>query len=210
MISDKLNIYFIMGTADVGDEDPLVVLEEALRCGITCFQFREKGKKSLQGKAYAAFAKNCQELCRRYHVPFIVNDDVDLAVALQADGLHIGQKDGDAATIRKKIGDKMILGVSTHSLQQLTTAIKAGADYVGIGPVYATQSKADAEQPVGIRLLHQAATAYPDFPKVAIGGLTPANSSAVVAAGVSGIAVISAISRSQNRQQTIQQFRNLF
>lgn len=210
MISDKLNIYFIMGTADVGDEDPLVVLEEALRCGITCFQFREKGKKALQGKAYAAFANNCQELCRRYHVPFIVNDDVDLAVALQAYGLHIGQKDGDAATIRKKIGDKMILGVSTHSLQQLTTAIKAGADYVGIGPVYATQSKADAEQPVGIRLLHQAATAYPDFPKVAIGGLTPANSSAVVAAGVSGIAVISAISRSQNRQQTIQQFRNLF
>ncbi|MBK3494668.1 thiamine phosphate synthase [Viridibacillus sp. YIM B01967] len=193
MNREQLQLYFIMGSQNTGQRDPLVVLEEALRGGITIFQLREKGADSLTGQDKIQFAKACQALCKKYHVPFIINDDVDLAIALDADGVHVGQEDASANVIRGKIGPKKILGVSTHSLVEVTAAIEDGADYVGIGPIYATTSKSDAKPPAGTALIVQTTTVYPDLPLVGIGGITIDNCQTVIRSGADGISLISAI-----------------
>ncbi|MGM9921642.1 MAG: thiamine phosphate synthase [Bhargavaea sp.] len=193
MIREKLRVYFIMGSRNAGARDPLEVLEAALRGGITCFQLREKGPGALTGSELRAFGKACRDLCRTYGVPFIVNDDVSLALELGADGVHIGQEDGDAGEMRQQIGSR-ILGVSAHNLKEVRKAADAGADYIGIGPVCATTSKPDARPVCGTQPLREAAEAFPDLPSVGIGGITKDNAGSVIAAGASGVSVITAIS----------------
>lgn len=207
MKRNVLRLYFIMGTENVQNE-PLHVLEEALKGGVTIFQFREKGLNALQEEAYIEFARACQALCKQYNVPFIVNDDIELAVKLDADGLHIGQDDGAVETARQAMKGK-ILGVSVHSFDEAQQAIQAGADYVGIGPVFATQSKADAESPCGTDFLQQVVARYPALPIVGIGGITADNAKQVLATGIDGIAVISAISLADNPLEAAQYLANL-
>ena len=195
---EQLKLYFIMGSQDMGGDlqAALNVLEQALKDGITLFQWREKGAGSLVGQAaeYEQFARDCLALCRQYGVPFLVNDDIALALKLDAEGVHIGQDDGDVAVTRERIGHK-ILGVSAHSVEEVHSAVAAGADYVGLGPIYATVSKADANTPTGLVWLEEARAAFPSLPIVAIGGINLARAPAVFAAGADGIAVISAICR---------------
>lgn len=191
-----LELYFIMGTANVR-ENPLYVLEEALKGGITLFQFREKGPDARKGDDYVHFAKECQALCQSYGVPFIVNDDVELAIQLDADGVHLGQDDGSIEWARQRIGNKL-LGVSVHTMKEVEQAIKWNADYVGIGPIFATQSKADAKKPSGTTFLKEVAQHYPSLPIVGIGGITAENAKQVRTAGADGISVISAISISDH------------
>ena len=195
---EQLKLYFIMGSQDMGGDlqAALNVLELALKDGITLFQWREKGVGSLVGQAaeYEQFARDCLALCRQYGVPFLVNDDIALALKLDAEGVHIGQDDGDVAATRARIGHK-ILGVSAHSVEEVHSAAAAGADYVGLGPIYATVSKADANTPTGLVWLEEARAAFPSLPIVAIGGINLARAPAVFAAGADGIAVISAICR---------------
>lgn len=200
-----LRLYFIMGTANV-KKKPLYVLEEALKGGITAFQFREKGPDALKGYDYVRFAKECQQLCKAYGVPFIVNDDIELAVQLDADGVHIGQDDGAIDIVRQAIGNKY-LGVSVHNMEEAEQAIKSGTDYVGIGPIYATQSKADAKKPSGTTFLKEAASRYPSLPIVGIGGITVENGNEVLSAGADGISVISAISLSDNPFEATQKLK---
>ncbi|MFJ8089049.1 thiamine phosphate synthase [Lysinibacillus sp. NPDC095746] len=202
MKRDDLQLYFIMGTSNVFKHKPLNVLEKALQSGITMFQFREKGPKTLTGQAYEDFARECQKLCQQYHVPFIVNDDVELAIKLRADGVHIGQEDFPVSMVRNKIGN-MILGVSVHSQAELQTALQYGADYVGIGPIFSTTSKSDANPPSGTNFLQQARMQYPDLPIVAIGGINCSNAPIVFKAGADGIAVISAICQSEDIANTV-------
>lgn len=193
---ERLKLYFIMGSQDVGGDvtQALGILKQALQDGITLFQWREKGAGSLvqQPEAYGQFARDCLALCREHGVPFLVNDDVDLALKLAADGVHIGQDDGDIAATRARIGNR-ILGVSAHSVAEVHSAEAAGADYVGLGPIYPTTSKADANTPTGLSWLREARAAFPRLPIVAIGGINLARAPAVFAAGADGIAVISAI-----------------
>lgn len=191
-----------MGSTDC--EQPLLVLEKALSSGVTCFQLREKGEGSLKGKAYLDFASACQKLCRHYQIPFIVNDDVSLALSLEADGIHIGQEDRPIAQVRALAPTKWI-GVSVHNEQQMAEAIQHGADYVGIGPIFPTSSKLDAKVPSGVSFLQQMRTKYPHYPIVAIGGIHPTNSQSVRQAGADGLAVISAIAATQNMEKTIKQ-----
>ena len=195
---EQLKLYFIMGSQDMGGDlqAALNVLELALKDGITLFQWREKGVGSLVGQAaeYEQFARDCLALCRQYGVPFLVNDDIALALKLDAEGVHIGQDDGDVAATRARIAHK-ILGVSAHSVEEVHSAAAAGADYVGLGPIYATVSKADANTPTGLVWLEEARAAFPSLPIVAIGGINLARAPAVFAAGADGIAVISAICR---------------
>lgn len=190
-----------MGTPNC-QHAPLAVIKDALQAGITMFQLREKGEHALVGDELEAFARACQALCAEYNVPFIVNDDVELARKLGANGVHVGQGDQALAEIRAQFLGK-IVGVSVHTKEELDLAVEGGADYVGIGPIFATQSKADAKAPAGVTFLHEARVLYPDFPIVAIGGITIANASATRAAGADGVAVISTICQSTNRQQTI-------
>lgn len=189
-----------MGTTNC-KRDPLHILEEALQAGITLFQFREKGEGALQGEAYAQFARQCQQLCRAYDVPFIVNDDVALAIMLEADGVHIGQDDAALTQIRAQLSGKMI-GVSVHNEEELHAAVAGGADYVGIGAIFSTNSKHDHTR-THISFLQQAKQLYPHVPIVAIGGITCETSQYVRAHGADGVAVISAITLSDNIHETV-------
>lgn len=201
-----LSLYFIMGSQDGREEQPLRTIDRALKAGVTCFQWREKGPRSLKGRERIDFAKDARNLCQRYRVPFFVDDDVDLAVQLEADGVHIGQKDENAKAVRRKIGDKMWLGVSAHSLEEAERAREQGADYIGVGPYKMTQSKPDAESVIGSTLIRQLrALSYP-LPIVAIGGITPDDVPEITSAGAAGVAVISAISKSPDPPSVVREF----
>ncbi|MFC7687723.1 thiamine phosphate synthase [Ureibacillus sp. GCM10028918] len=202
MKRNDLNVYFIMGTAN--SKQPLEILEKALQAGITCFQFREKGEGRLSGKSYESFARACQKLCRTYNVPFIVNDDVELALKLDADGIHVGQDDEGITEFRERAKNK-IIGVSVHDEQEMALAVQSGADYVGIGPIYPTKSKSDAKPPAGLNFLRKARSQYPDFPIVGIGGINEMNAAEVRSAGADGVAVISVICESPNIEKTLQE-----
>jgi thiamine-phosphate pyrophosphorylase len=200
-MSFQLDKYFIMGTVNCKGREPLEILEAALKAGVTMFQLREKGEGALRGEAYVRFAMDCQGLCRKYNVPFIVNDDVELALALDADGVHVGQEDLPLKECRTKFPNK-IIGVSVHTLEELDEAIQAGADYVGIGPIFQTKSKDDAIQS-SLEFLAAARKAHPTFPIVAIGGITSDNSHLARDHGADGVAVISAITESEDIEQTV-------
>ncbi|NHM32590.1 thiamine phosphate synthase [Neobacillus terrae] len=191
-IRDLLKVYFIMGSNN-SPGNPLETVEDALKGGVTLFQFREKGKGALKGEEKAELASNIRSLCKEYGVPFLVNDDIELALALEADGVHIGQEDEPASIVRGKIDGK-ILGVSVHTLEEAKKAVAEGADYLGIGPIYQTSTKEDAKGESGTILIEQIRAAGMDIPIVGIGGITAANAGAVVKAGADGVSVITAIS----------------
>ncbi|WOV89248.1 thiamine phosphate synthase [Sporosarcina oncorhynchi] len=194
----------------VNADNPLSVLEDALKGGITCFQLREKGIKALQGNEKKAFAQSCQRLCAQYGVPFIVNDDVELAIEIKADGVHVGQDDACAVEVRKKIGPTKILGVSVHTVEEAKAAKIAGADYIGMGPVYATVSKMDAKPVAGTKMIQEVSGLYPDLPIMGIGGITATNAGPVFQAGASGISVISAIAAAKDVENATLELKGVF
>ncbi|AJD90391.1 thiamine-phosphate pyrophosphorylase [Jeotgalibacillus malaysiensis] len=200
----KPSIYYILGTPNAGERDPLKLLEEALKGGISHFQLREKGMNALTGQSLKEFALKCQALCRKYGVPFIINDDVELAHELNADGVHVGQEDAKASDVRARVGDRMMLGVSVHSVEEAAEAIQNGADYLGMGPIYGTKSKSDAKAPSGVSKIIQVRERFPEAPVIGIGGITADNAEAVWEAGAAGIAVISAITEAGNVQEEVQ------
>ncbi|WP_319941510.1 thiamine phosphate synthase [Metabacillus sediminilitoris] len=116
---------------------------------MTLFQYREKGDVCLQSQEYIELGKRLRKLCKLYKVPFIVNDDIELAIELSADDVHIGQDDGDPILVRKKLGHDRWLGISTHSVAEANQAVKDGADYIGVGPMFTTKTKTDAQAVVG-------------------------------------------------------------
>lgn len=192
-IKQQLSVYFIMGTSNTS-RPPLDVVKEAIQGGITMFQFREKGEGALQGGEKKQLARQLQVLCQEANVPFIVNDDVQLAIDLNADGVHVGQEDTNAEDVRQRIGNK-ILGVSTHNLDEVKQAMKDGADYVGI-PVYPTETKKDTRSVQGVSLITEVRRHGLHIPIVGIGGITYDNAAPVIQAGADGISIISAISQS--------------
>ncbi|EIJ82161.1 thiamine-phosphate pyrophosphorylase [Bacillus methanolicus PB1] len=202
---ELLKVYFIMGSNNCL-KDPLEVVSEALQGGATLFQLREKGNGALTGELKKGFAKKVQSICKKFGVPFIVNDDVDLAMELGADGVHIGQDDEYAETVRKKIGNK-ILGVSAHNLEEVQSAIQAGADYVGIGPIFPTKTKKDAKEVQGTALLRLLREKRIDIPAVGIGGINAHNAAQVVEAGADGVSVISAISMADSPLESTKQIK---
>ncbi|WP_379132121.1 thiamine phosphate synthase [Paenibacillus sp. sgz500958] len=188
----QLKLYFIMGTPNCV-RPPVETLIEAIYGGITLFQFREKGSGALRGAARSALAAELRDLCRSHGIPFIVNDDIDLAITLDADGVHIGQEDAPAAIVRRQLGPGKIVGVSAHTLEEARQAIYDGADYLGIGPIYPTSSKDDARPVQGTSLIQELRRSGLRIPLVGIGGITSANAEPVMAAGADGVSVISAI-----------------
>ena len=204
-LRNALKVYFIMGTQNCFKK-PYDVLVEAISGGITCFQFREKGQGSLKGMEKYAQAEEFQFLCQNAQIPFIVNDDIDLALSLNADGVHIGQEDESVQSVRERIGNK-ILGVSIHNMEEATSAIQAGADYFGVGPIFPTQSKADAQAVQGVQIIQELRQKGIHIPIVGIGGITSKNAASVINAGADGVSVISAISQSQNPKFAVEQLK---
>ena len=163
-------------------------VESALKGGVTFVQLREK---HMDGEALFEEAKQIQALCAGYHVPFVINDDVELAARIGADGVHVGQSDMEALDVREKLGPDKIIGVSAQTVEQALKAQAHGADYLGVGAVFPTGSKADATE-VDHDTLRAICSAV-DIPVVAIGGITKDNVKALSGTGICGIAVISAI-----------------
>ena len=164
------------------------VVRESLEGGVTMLQLREK---TLEEPAFLQEARELQVLCRAYHVPFIVNDNVDIALAMDADGVHVGQSDMEALNVRAKLGPDKIIGVSAQTVEQALLAEKHGADYLGVGAVFPTGSKADAEE-VSFDMLKAICQAV-SIPVVAIGGISRGKVARLAGSGICGVAVISAI-----------------
>jgi thiamine-phosphate pyrophosphorylase len=191
-VREMLKLYFVMGSPNC-TLDPRKVLKESIDGGVTLFQFREKGNGALQGEEKRQLAKDLQEICKERNVPFIVNDDVDLAIELQADGIHIGQDDEPIEAVRRKIG-AMVLGVSAHNIEEALIAIEKGADYIGVGPMYETKTKADARDVMGPLMIKNMREEGIEIPIVGIGGISQGKIKDVMNAGSDGVAVVSAIS----------------
>lgn len=193
---DCLQLYFIMGSNNT-NKDPVLVLEQAIKGGITCFQFREKGSTAKTGLDKRSLGRRLKDLCRQHDIPFVVNDDVDLAIELEADGVHIGQEDTPIEEVRNSIPSRCFIGLSTSTIEESIEAEKRGADYIGVGPMYSTKSKVDALAPIGVsglqNIKHQIS-----IPMVAIGGITKNTAEHLYAHGADGIAVISAISQASD------------
>ena len=164
------------------------VVKESLEGGVTFVQLREK---QLDEAHFMEEAKDLQVLCREYNVPFIINDNVDIALAMDADGVHVGQSDMEAGDVRAKLGPDKIIGVSAQTVEQAILAEKHGADYLGVGAVFPTGSKDDATEVPHATL--KAICEAVSIPVIAIGGITQENVSTLAGSGICGIAVISAI-----------------
>lgn len=164
------------------------VVEESLDGGVTMVQLREK---QLEEGTFLEEAKELQALCRQRRIPFLVNDNVDIALAMNADGVHVGQSDMEALDVRKKLGPDKIIGVSAQTVEQALLAQAHGADYLGVGAVFPTGSKDDAVE-VPFETLKAICQAV-RIPVVAIGGISKANVEQLRGSGICGVAVISAI-----------------
>lgn len=164
------------------------VVKESLDGGVTMIQLREK---SLDEGKFLEEAKELQALCRERHVPFIVNDNVDIAKAMDADGVHVGQDDMAALDARAKLGLDKLIGVSAHTVEEALLAEKQGADYLGVGAVFPTSSKSDVGE-MSYETLKAICKAV-SIPVVAIGGISGENVGKLAGSGICGVAVISAI-----------------
>ena len=190
MKCDKQNmlLYAVTDRAWVGKQSLCEQVEAALRGGVTCVQLREK---ELDEEAFLAEAKEISALCRRYGVPFFVNDNVDIAIACGADGVHVGQEDMAAAQVRQRVGDGMMIGVSVHSVEEAVEAVKSGANCLGVGAMFSTSTKSDANV-LPREVLRDICRAV-DVPVVAIGGIGKGNLMQLAGTGVDGVALVSAI-----------------
>ena len=206
---ELLKLYFICGTTTCLGKDLYTVVEDALKGGITLFQFREKGKGALEGKEKLELAVKIQDLCKKYNVPFIVNDDIELALEIDADGVHVGQDDLGVDEIRKLMPNK-IIGLSIGNEEELKQSKVEYVDYVGVGPVYVTQSKDDAGGAIGYEGLELMRKLLPQMPIGAIGGFQTQHIKDVMKTNVDGVSIISAISYSDNIEKTVREMNEQF
>ncbi|MGI6084208.1 MAG: thiamine phosphate synthase [Acetivibrionales bacterium] len=185
---NDLLLYAVTDRFWLGGETLESAVEKAIKGGATFVQLREKEQDAAK---FLEEAKEIKALCKRYHVPFVVNDNVDIALAADADGVHIGQEDMEVEHAREMIGTDKILGVSVQTVEQALLAEEKGADYLGVGAVFYTGSKADADY-VSYETLKKICEAV-EIPVVAIGGISKDNIMELSGSGICGIAVISAI-----------------
>lgn len=197
-------LYAVTDRAWTGKQTLYQQVEAALKGGVTCVQLREK---NLDEAAFLQEAKDICALCRRYGIPFIVNDNVDVAVACGADGIHVGQEDMGAGEVRRLVGENMILGVSVHTVEEALRAVRDGADYLGLGTVFPTSTKADVDVMPEATL--RAICGAVDVPIVAIGGLNRGNILKLSGSGVDGAALVSAIFGAEDIEKTCRELRAL-
>lgn len=181
-------LYAVTDRAWTGKQTLYQQVECALKGGVTCVQLREK---DLPEAEFLAEAREIGALCRSCGVPFIINDNVEIALACGADGVHVGQSDMEAGRVRAAVGEGMMIGVSARTVEEALTAQRAGADYLGVGAVFSTSTKLDAEA-VSRQTLRDICAAV-DIPVTAIGGISKDNILELSGAGIDGVALVSAI-----------------
>ena len=201
---EDLLLYAVTDRSWLGKQTLYEQVEEALRGGATFVQLREK---ELDETAFLSEAIELQQLCGKYHVPFVINDNVDIACQMNADGVHVGQHDMEAGDVRTRIGNNKILGVSVQTAAQAVLAEQRGADYLGVGAVFHTGSKADADA-VSLEALKAICDAV-SIPVVAIGGIGKQNVLELAGSGICGIAVISAIFAAKDIREAASELKTL-
>ena len=200
--AEMLRLYAVTDRAWVGRQTLPQQVEAALKGGATCVQLREK---HLDDADMLAEAKTISALCRAYHVPFILNDNVPLAKLCGADGVHVGQDDLSAAEARRLLGPDKIIGVSAQTVEQAILAEQRGADYLGVGAMYPTGTKKDATAvtPEALSAICQAV----DIPVVAIGGINKDRLEPLKGTGVDGVAVVSAIFAAEDIEKATRELK---
>ena len=183
-----MQLYAVTDRAWTGNKTLYEQIKEALENGVTCVQLREK---NLDEASFIEEAKKISVLCRQYNTPFIVNDNVNVAIASNADGIHIGQEDMGLKDVREIVGENMIIGISVHTVEEAKFAQENGADYIGIGAVFETSTKNDVDV-IPYEKVKSICDAV-DIPKVAIGGINAENILKLKGSGIDGVAVVSAI-----------------
>ena len=201
---EMMLLYAVTDRAWVGEQSLYEQVESALKGGATCIQLREK---DLNDEDFLAEALDIAALCKRYGVPFIINDRVDIAIKSKADGIHVGQEDMPVAQVREKVGNDMIIGVSVSSPEEALEAVRNGADYLGVGAVFSTSTKLDVNI-LSKETLREICTTV-DVPVVAIGGIGKANISQLSGTGVDGVALVSAIFSAENIEDECRLLRSL-
>lgn len=197
-------LYAVTDRAWTGKQSLVEQVEAALRGGATCIQLREK---ELNEEEFLAEALQISALCKRYQVPFFVNDNVEIAIQCKADGVHVGQEDMSAAKVRQRVGDDMMIGVSVHSVEEALTAVKNGADCLGVGAMFGTSTKKDADV-LSKDVLRDICAAV-TIPVVAIGGINRSNLLQLSGTGVDGVALVSAIFSAEDIEQECRTLRQL-
>ncbi|GAA7107650.1 thiamine phosphate synthase [Helicobacter pylori] len=205
-VAGSQDFYHIKGGKNDRINALLDALELALQSKITAFQFRQKGDLALQDPIeIKQLALKCQKLCQKYGVPFIVNDEVKLALELKADGVHVGQEDMAIEEVMTLCKKRQFIGLSVNTLEQALKACHLdGVAYLGVGPIFPTQSKKDIKQVVGVELLKKIRDSGVKKPLIAIGGITTDNAPQLRECGVNGIAVISAIAQAKDKALAVE------
>ena len=186
-------LYAVTDRAWVGRQSLYEQVECALKGGATCVQVREK---KLGDEDFLEEAKQIAALCKRYGVPLFINDNVDVAIACGAEGVHVGQEDMAAAKVREKVGDKMMIGVSVHSVEEAKQAVRDGADCLGVGAMFSTSTKTDVD-------------VLPKETLKAICGLNKSNILELSGTGVDGVALVSAIFSAEDIESECRELRAL-
>lgn len=202
--ADDLLLYAVTDRSWLGEQTLCEQVEEALKGGATFIQLREK---ELDDEAFLTEAIEIQKLCKKYQVPFVINDNVEIALKMNADGIHVGQSDMEAGNVRSLLDKDKILGVSAQTVEQAVLAEQRGADYLGVGAVFHTGSKADADD-VSHETLKAICKAV-SIPVVAIGGIGKHNVLDLKGSGICGIAVISAIFAAKDIQSATAELKIL-
>lgn len=199
---DDLLLYGVTDRSWLNGKPLAQAVEEAISGGVTCIQLREK---AMEQSTFLEEARAIRALCREKKVPFLVNDDIEVALQSGADGVHVGQHDLDAAQVRAMIGPDKILGVSAQTVEQARKAEADGADYLGVGAVFPTGTKQDADA-VSYETL-QAICRAVKIPVVAIGGIHLENLPALRGSGIAGVALVSAIFAASNIEEDCKALR---
>ena len=192
-IKKAMQLYLVSDRSWLGSRTLKEDILQAIEGGVTCVQVREK---ELDLKSFIEEAKTIQTLCHEYNIPCIINDNVDVMMAINGDGIHVGQHDRNAQNVREIIGNDKILGVSVQTVEQALKAQQQGADYLGVGAVFTTSTKTDADD-VSFESL-QAICENVNIPVVAIGGISKDNMLLLKGSQIDGVAVVSAIMAQDN------------
>ncbi|MBO1304674.1 thiamine phosphate synthase [Enterococcus sp. 669A] len=201
MNNELLKLYLVTGRYDFSDEEFLTIIEEACQNGVTSVQLREK---ELSTHDFYQLALKVKAVTARYDIPLIINDRLDICLAVDAEGLHIGDDELPVTVARRLLGSDKILGVSAKTLERSVEAQTEGADYLGVGAIFPTPTKESDVTPIATL---KEITGSVALPVVAIGGIKLGNLSALTDSGITGISVVSEIMKAEDVPQTVKSLR---
>ncbi|MCK5582450.1 MAG: thiamine phosphate synthase [Elusimicrobiales bacterium] len=201
MPDSDYSLYLVFGTDFIEQEKMESFLRETALGGVNIVQLREK---NISFEKYVNLAKIAKAVLKPFKIPLIVNDNIDTALQSEADGIHLGQSDGDVLAARKILGPDAIIGLSIENIKQAIEAVKLPLNYISVSPLFYTDSKKDIAEPLGLEGLKEIKKIAPLMPVTAIGGINSHNAADVIKAGADGICVISAICGAENPKHAAQ------